>query len=150
MEFLWTILAKIELICQQTQVSGANPCSGVPERMTGGWWGGLAMYIISESNNCVDRSNNLSNHYKINKIFNQQVQLFTDERCSSVEIPLLCWNWQINQYINCGPAKQVPVSLACRWGKWCNNCYNYSQRRHFWPISLLYFVNWVIRSGQEY
>ena len=43
MEFLWPILAKIELICQQTQVSGANPSSGVPERMTGGWWGGLAM-----------------------------------------------------------------------------------------------------------
>ena len=43
MEFLWPILAKIELICQQTQVSGANPSSGVPERMAGGWWGGLAM-----------------------------------------------------------------------------------------------------------
>ena len=43
MEFLWPILAKIELICQQTQVSGVNPSSGVPERMTGGWWGGLAM-----------------------------------------------------------------------------------------------------------
>ena len=36
MESLWPILAKIELICQQTQpVSGANPSSGVPERMTG-------------------------------------------------------------------------------------------------------------------
>ena len=44
MEFLWSILAKIELFCQQTQVSGANPSSWVPERMTGGWWGGLAMF----------------------------------------------------------------------------------------------------------
>ena len=43
MEFLWPILAKIELICQQPRVSGAHPSSGVPERMTGGWWGGLAM-----------------------------------------------------------------------------------------------------------
>ena len=43
MEFLWLILAKIELICQQPQVSGAHPSSGVPERMTGGWWGGQAM-----------------------------------------------------------------------------------------------------------
>ena len=46
MEFLWPILAKIELICQQTQVSGVNPSSGVPERMTGGWWGGLAMWSL--------------------------------------------------------------------------------------------------------
>ena len=44
MEFLWPILAEIELIGQQPQVSGANPTSGVPERMTGGWWGGLAMH----------------------------------------------------------------------------------------------------------
>ena len=43
MEFLWPILANIELICQQPQVSGANPSSGVSERMTRGWWGGLAM-----------------------------------------------------------------------------------------------------------
>ena len=48
MEFLWPILAKIELICQQTQVSGVNPSSGVPERMTGGWWGGLAMLTIEQ------------------------------------------------------------------------------------------------------
>ena len=45
MEFLWPILAKMELICQQTQVSGVNPSSGVPERMTGGWWDGLAMVL---------------------------------------------------------------------------------------------------------
>ena len=45
MEFLLSILAKIELICQEPQVSGAQPSSGVPERMTGGWWGGLAMFI---------------------------------------------------------------------------------------------------------
>ena len=43
MEFPWPIFAKIELICQQPQVSGAHPSSGVPERMTGGWWSGLAM-----------------------------------------------------------------------------------------------------------
>ena len=46
MEFLWPILAKIELTCQQTHVSGAHPSSGVPERMTGGWWGGLAMSYV--------------------------------------------------------------------------------------------------------
>ena len=43
MKFIWPLLAKIGLICQQTHVSGAHPSSGVPERMTGGWWGGLAM-----------------------------------------------------------------------------------------------------------
>ena len=47
MEFLWPILAKIELICQQPQVNGAHPRSGVPERMTGGWWGGLAMMMTT-------------------------------------------------------------------------------------------------------
>ena len=48
MEFLWPILAKIELICQQTQVTGAHPSWGVPERMTEGWLGGLAItHIIS-------------------------------------------------------------------------------------------------------
>ena len=46
MEFLWPILAKIELICQQPQVGGAHPSSGVLEMMTGGWWGGLAMCQI--------------------------------------------------------------------------------------------------------
>ena len=49
MEFLWPILAEIELIGQQPQVSGANPTSGVPERMTGGWWGGLAMLELIEN-----------------------------------------------------------------------------------------------------
>ena len=43
MGFLWPILAKIGLICQQPRVSGAHPTSGVPERITGGWWDGLAM-----------------------------------------------------------------------------------------------------------
>ena len=35
MEFLWPILAKIKLICQQPQVSEAHPSSVVPERVTG-------------------------------------------------------------------------------------------------------------------
>ena len=43
MEFLRPILAKIELICQQPQVTGAHPSSGVLERMTGCWWSGLVM-----------------------------------------------------------------------------------------------------------
>ena len=47
-EFLWPILAKIELICQQPQVSGAHPSSEVPQRMTGGLWGGLAVISIVE------------------------------------------------------------------------------------------------------
>ena len=38
----------MELIGQQPQVSGANPTSGMPERMTGGWWGGLAMKYTKE------------------------------------------------------------------------------------------------------
>ena len=41
-----TKMAKIELICQQPQESGAHPSSEVPERMTGGWWGGLAMLSV--------------------------------------------------------------------------------------------------------
>ena len=53
MEFLWPILAKIELICQQTQVSGAHPSSGVPERMTGGWLSGLAMILSLFSITCI-------------------------------------------------------------------------------------------------
>ena len=49
MEFLRPILAKIKLICQQPQVSGAHPSSGVPERMTRGWWGDLAMNVRIKS-----------------------------------------------------------------------------------------------------
>ena len=52
LKFIWSfykqILAKIELICQQPtmpQVSGAQPSSGVPERMAGGSQGGLAMSL---------------------------------------------------------------------------------------------------------
>ena len=58
MEFLWPILAKIELICQQPQMSGAHPSSGVPERMTGGsdgvvwlWWchEGKTTYVVADT-----------------------------------------------------------------------------------------------------
>ena len=68
MEFLWPILAKIESICQQTQVSGVNPSSGVPERMTGGWWGGLAMWahnpLWPRQSQCIFRPTNHKGWYK--------------------------------------------------------------------------------------
>ena len=46
MEFLWPILAEIELICQQLavpQLNGVHPNPEVPDRMAGGSRGGLAM-----------------------------------------------------------------------------------------------------------
>ena len=47
MEFLWQLLAKIELICQQLAMGwkGWPASPGVQDRMAGGSWGGLAMWF---------------------------------------------------------------------------------------------------------
>ena len=97
MEFLRPLLAKIESICQQPQVSGTHPSSGVPERMTWGWWGGMAMIGLNTAP--CDTPDDTAALFDFlaspTTLCGQRNYAYTREKCH--EYHALCWMFGVDE-----------------------------------------------------